>query len=344
MNTFLSRDPVEGVSDRFMSRNGYSYAEANPVNYTDPSGNCPMCFVVGAGILLGGLFYAADQPAAVATADWILNYSGTYDLLDEGNYITRVISKEWFGYSDGLPMVRGQIKEPLRNRLLTPYKDNARYQQVRDDLEPWGGLVTIATMLNGLRSIPNMINGLGSAFSIARGGAGAAQFIGGGTLALQEALAVSISWVQVAAAARGAVGVASGLTTLNGFGSNILTANTPNPNFTGVPKPKVSDPELSDMIDELYRPGATYGPTGSTADAIRFEKATGQLVGGKSHLQKGRNAYRWFREWFNSRFDGHNWYAKGLNPYNENGISPDDLKSAIEVYLDLIDAIGIKIK
>jgi RHS repeat-associated protein len=48
MNTFLSRDPVEGVADRFMSRNGYSYVEANPVNYTDPSGRFPW-------MLFGGL-------------------------------------------------------------------------------------------------------------------------------------------------------------------------------------------------------------------------------------------------------------------------------------------------
>jgi RHS repeat-associated protein len=40
LGAFLSRDPVEGVFERINSRNGYSYTEGNPVNYSDPSGRC----------------------------------------------------------------------------------------------------------------------------------------------------------------------------------------------------------------------------------------------------------------------------------------------------------------
>jgi TolB protein len=40
LGAFLSRDPVEGTLDRINSRNGYSYVEGNPVNYTDPGGRC----------------------------------------------------------------------------------------------------------------------------------------------------------------------------------------------------------------------------------------------------------------------------------------------------------------
>ncbi len=36
----------------------------------------------------------------------------------------------------------------------------------------------------------------------------------------------------------------------------------------------------------MYRPGATIGD-GGLADAIKYELSTGQLVGGKSHIQKG---------------------------------------------------------
>lgn len=36
--TFITRDHFEGVMNRAISRNGYSYVEGNPVNYTGPSG------------------------------------------------------------------------------------------------------------------------------------------------------------------------------------------------------------------------------------------------------------------------------------------------------------------
>ncbi len=227
--TFLSPDPVEGVMARSGSRNGYSYVEGNPVNYRDPSGKCPLCLVIGAGILLGGLFYAADPNGAVATADWVLRYSGTYDLVDEASYVTRYLAHGWFGYKDGLPIMRGQVKNPLRQQLLAPYQNDSRYQQVRNDLEPWGGLVTLATVLNGVRSIPTMINGLGNAFSVVGGGTRVAQLIRGGTEAVQEALSISVSWGQVAVASQGAVGVASGIAALSSFGCNMMMAQTTRP-------------------------------------------------------------------------------------------------------------------
>lgn len=49
---------------------------------------------------------------------------------------------------------------------------------------------------------------------------------------------------------------------------------------------KVSSTKLKNTIKEIYRPGAKIGD-GGLADAIRHEIKTGQLVGGKSHIQKG---------------------------------------------------------
>ena len=49
---------------------------------------------------------------------------------------------------------------------------------------------------------------------------------------------------------------------------------------------KVSNTKLKNTIKEIYRPGAKIGD-GGLADAIRHEIKTGQLVGGKSHIQKG---------------------------------------------------------
>lgn len=45
------------------------------------------------------------------------------------------------------------------------------------------------------------------------------------------------------------------------------------------------------LINELYREGAGVGD-GGTADAIREELATGSPVGGRSHIQKGRERLR----------------------------------------------------
>lgn len=49
---------------------------------------------------------------------------------------------------------------------------------------------------------------------------------------------------------------------------------------------KVSNPKLKNTIKEMYRPGAKVGD-GGLAAAIRHEIKTGNLVGGKSHIQKG---------------------------------------------------------
>ena len=49
---------------------------------------------------------------------------------------------------------------------------------------------------------------------------------------------------------------------------------------------KVSNQKLRNTINEMYRPNAKKGD-GGLADAIRYELKTKELVGGKSHIQKG---------------------------------------------------------
>lgn len=50
---------------------------------------------------------------------------------------------------------------------------------------------------------------------------------------------------------------------------------------------EATTPEAKEVVNQLYRPGADYGD-GGTADAIRHELATGELVHGKSHIKKGK--------------------------------------------------------
>lgn len=61
-------------------------------------------------------------------------------------------------------------------------------------------------------------------------------------------------------------------------------------------KPSTTDPELSRLMDKLYRQNAQVG-SGSTAAAVRHELATGQLVGGRSHLQKARDMITALERW-----------------------------------------------
>ena len=55
-----------------------------------------------------------------------------------------------------------------------------------------------------------------------------------------------------------------------------------------LPKPNVTEPKLQNVVDDLYK--GTANPnrvgTGTTADAVRNEVATGQATGGRFHTQK----------------------------------------------------------
>ena len=61
-------------------------------------------------------------------------------------------------------------------------------------------------------------------------------------------------------------------------------------------KPLVNDPNLKKIMDDLYRENAKIG-SGSTADAVRHENATGQPVGNKFHSIKAQNYSSALRKW-----------------------------------------------
>ena len=61
-------------------------------------------------------------------------------------------------------------------------------------------------------------------------------------------------------------------------------------------RPLINDPTLSKEFDKLYRPNATVG-SGSTADAVRHELATGNSVGGALHTQKAKDSITNLQRW-----------------------------------------------
>ncbi len=62
---------------------------------------------------------------------------------------------------------------------------------------------------------------------------------------------------------------------------------------------KVQDPKLRNLIDNYYREKSSFGD-GGTADAIEYERATGQPIGGKFHTQKGIELSNGLRNLINS--------------------------------------------
>jgi hypothetical protein len=67
----------------------------------------------------------------------------------------------------------------------------------------------------------------------------------------------------------------------------------------GLPRPTVAHPKLQNLVRDLYKGANGPNPigSGSTADAIRFELACGQQVGGRWHSNKGREYIRALRNW-----------------------------------------------
>ena len=90
-------------------------------------------------------------------------------------------------------------------------------------------------------------------------------------------------------------------------------------------RPATADSKLSDIMDETYRPNAKIG-SGSTADAVRSERATGQPTGGKWHTQKAEEGVVRLQKWLQS------------NPK----ASPGDRAAAENVIRDLQNALAGK--
>lgn len=63
--------------------------------------------------------------------------------------------------------------------------------------------------------------------------------------------------------------------------------------------PKAGDTKLANIVSDLYKGAKGAHPigTGSTADAIRHELATGLPTAGRFHLQKGEEYIRVLENW-----------------------------------------------
>ena len=84
----------------------------------------------------------------------------------------------------------------------------------------------------------------------------------------------------------------------------------------------VDNPNLKSAVNELYRPGASIG-SGSTADALTYEKTTGILLSRTGHATKALG-YR----------------TNLIKLLNSGSLSVSDKEIAIKILKDLQDALS----
>lgn len=119
---------------------------------------------------------------------------------------------------------------------------------------------------------------------------------------------------------------ASGATSTNTSRGDLATALAYTDGLRrSMDRPATTDPKLSAIMDEMYRPNAKVG-SGSTAAAVKSEKATGQPVAGKWHTQKAEEGVIRLQNWLRA------------NPT----ASPSDRAVAENVLRDLQNALAGK--
>ena len=174
----------------------------------------------------------------------------------------------------------------------------------------------------------------GGAGMMLLGGSGA---LGGGALTVTGVGAPA--GVPLTAASAGLIAAGAGLAgagaisvAVNAGGEDKVTplgsggAGGVSPVKTPAPRPTVENPRLDRILDALYR--GTNGPhrtgDGTTADAIRWERVSGGMVGGKQHIQKGVENVRALKRWLRQ------------NPHastHDRGVAQNELDN-------LLDALG----
>jgi RHS repeat-associated protein len=105
-----------------------------------------------------------------------------------------------------------------------------------------------------------------------------------------------------------------------------LIAGTPTGLGAVLPTPQVASRKLQNIVNDLYK--GTTNPrrvgTGTTADAVRRELATGKPVGGRFHSQKATDSSRGLQKWLT----------------NNPGASYRDRVVAQSLLDDLLSALG----
>lgn len=103
-------------------------------------------------------------------------------------------------------------------------------------------------------------------------------------------------------------------------------------------KPHVENSELKTIMDKAYRERAEIGLGGSTAQAIRFTRETGQPVKGSDHVQKGKELVTKLESWLKKQEKVKDDFASGKS--QNVPASTHDAQQARNVIQDLKDALA----
>lgn len=170
--------------------------------------------------------------------------------------------------------------------------------------------LTVADVGNAFASLGNaalhdpgavaaMALGAGEVFLGAGGEIGgfALDLTGGGTVA-----GVPLGIASAGLIATGLTTVGAGVISVaqSATGPDRIEPLQPGPSGSpAAPRPSVTDPDLDNIVNDLYRGtrSSTRTGDGTTADAVRFERSTGESVQDKFHTAKANNYVRALRRW-----------------------------------------------
>ena len=263
LHRFLSPDNY--VQDPFNSQNynRYAYVLNNPLAHIDPSGEIiPLLVFVGAAIIGGG---------ANVWSNW-----------------DKIVKNPWSAvsyFASGAVGGAVSVVNPWLGGSITGVA-NIGVDAAYGNIPKFSGFKDVAKYLGG-----KVLDGLGAAGA-------------GGISKWGYNLAGKLGWIQTGAfnatsflVGAGTEGVASSVTAPEFILKNTRTtileplletgANT-GTKLLGTARNNllntIQDTKLYNMVNDLYRPGATIG-SGSTADFIREVGDTGHIIKGKNYVK-----------------------------------------------------------
>jgi|GEM_PF-2723744 len=287
---FISQDTYLGEVLRPLSQNQYIYAHNDPMNYIDPSGNIRLLTTLSNAWNATTTFISNAWNATTTfisntwntLTSWVTPSSNQNTFLTgphtsgSGGSGNSSSSSSGRGGGNSSPyqtihMTASQLsqraleerKRKLCEEFTTRATGGAPLSSTNCHVTPGATVCGVQQVQLTHAQAALIVAGI---FGAGIGVAAFAMYGGGALITTATGAVVSVLY-------RGGQWVVESVTKVGNVARDVLLKG-------------VTNPKLINTINELYRPGGKVGD-GGLADALRHELATGQLVGGVSHIQKG---------------------------------------------------------